>query len=403
MNSWWDTPSCSGFLENISNEIWAGKITMVFLPMHTPDGFLSELKKRLEKGDTIQYLRTNIDECDRSESRPVESMLITHFELNGSKESYIPRKASSIFQNIENDPATIHVLQNIPLDLLTDFKNFLSDLGRYFNSLTIPKRQKVLVLIDPFKFKHDDFITEPGMAKFIFEGVIGDLDQALAIRHYHNFNHSKQKRFPESIIISLSQFDCRLCDKLISFNDVSEKYGELLEQFALENGWANYKFKPEDQLSDAEVWERWSLGIIDKSDKKLVYNSAFLKIHHQIDELEKRLWLSGIKTLLPMIEELRIKMILSKKIQFPFKFLNQKTGELKESTFSFEIGEIKFMIYDGQIVLNRMSVFEKRKLKDFVELCRSIRNDLSHLKMPAANDIKKFFDEIESVLLILEN
>jgi hypothetical protein len=61
------------------------------------------------------------------------------------------------------------------------------------------------------------------------------------------------------------------------------------------------------------------------------------------------------------------------------------------------------MIYDGQIVLNRMSVFEKRKLKDFVELCRSIRNDLSHLKMPAANDIKKFFDEIESVLMILEN
>ncbi|MBK6965091.1 MAG: hypothetical protein IPH20_14420 [Bacteroidales bacterium] len=132
------------------------------------------------------------------------------------------------------------------------------------------------------------------MARFIFEGVIGDLDQALAIRHYHNFNHSKQKRFPESIIISLSQFDCRLCDKLISDNDVIENFSELLEQFAIENGWANFKFKPENLLSDAEIWERWALGIIDKANNKHVYNSAFLKNSLKDDELEKQLWLSGI-------------------------------------------------------------------------------------------------------------
>lgn len=403
MNSWWDTPSCSGFLEKISTEIWAGKITMVFLPKHTPEGFLSELKKRLEKGDSIQYHNICFNECNLSENRPIESFLKTSIGLNEKQETFIPMKASSIFLNVANDPFSVYVLQDIPHALLLDFKNFLSDLGRYFNSVNKQKRHKVLVLVDPVKFKHDDFVTEPGMEKLQFEGVIGELDQSLAIRYYYNFNHTEQKRFPESVIISLAQFDYRICDKLISCKNVNENYSEILQQFAVDNNWQNIKYKPEDQLSITEIWERWSLGIIDRVNGRFVYNSAFLKIHQRNIDLEKRSWLSGIKTLLPMIEEFRIKLLECNKIQFPYKFQNQKTGELKETKDAFEIGEIRFMIHDHQIILKHLSIIEKKRLIDFIELCRTIRNDLSHLKMPQAKDIHKFLSEFDSITSLLEN
>lgn len=403
MNSWWETPSCSGFLDRISDEIWSGKVTLVFLPKHSPDGFLSELKKRLEKGDTIQYFKINFDGYDISEKRPIESLLITHFELNKGGESFILRKASSIFQAIDNDPYNVYIFQNIPNEILPEFKSFLIDLGRYFNGIKLKERQKVLVLIDSARYKFDDIIPEPGMVKVKFEGVIDELDQALAIRHYYNLPNNKQKRFPENVIITLSQFDCRLCESLIGCNDLHENYEQQLETFATENEWEKLKYIQLDKLTESEIWDRWAQGILDKVNMQLVYHSAFLKIHKRNDELENRLWLSGIRTLLPLIEEFRWKILMCEKIKFPFKFEDERTGEIKDSKISFEIGDISKMIRSRQIEFKQIPYIEKEKLKGFVELCREIRNDLSHLKMPKATTINKFFDESDAVLSILEN
>lgn len=402
MNSWWDAPSCSSFLENICYEIWTGKMIMVFLPKHAPSGFLSELKIKLSKRDTITYEKIDLLECNDKIDRPIESLLLSMFELDKAN-PYVPKKASSIFSKISNDPNNVIVFCNVKPFLILNFKNFLVDLASYFNGIPVQKRQKILVMIDPAGCRFDDFIPEPGIVRFKFEGIINDLDQALVIRHYFNFNHNIQKRFPESIIISLSQFDHRLCEKLIECSDIHEKYSQHLEQFANENGWLDYKFKPEDQLSEAEIWERWSQGILDMLGNKPVYHSAFLRIHSKNDELEKRLWLSGIRILLPMIEEFRWRLIMSKKILFPFKYQDDRTGEVKSSKNDFEIGDMVFMIRKRQIELLRMSYFEKVKVIGYVELCREIRNELSHLKMPTAANIKKFFEDKESVELILEN
>jgi len=402
MNSWWETPSCSGFLEKIVNEIWSGKIVMVFLPKHAPLSFLSELKFKLSKREAITYEKIDLQECDKKIDRPVESLLLSVFELDKNI-PYVPKKASSIFAKIRSDQNNVIVFDRIESDMICDFKNFLVDLGRYFNGIPVQKRHKVLVLIDPSGCRFDDFIPEPGIVTFKFEGIINDLDQALAIRHFFNFNHSIQKRFPESIIISLSQFDHRLCEKLLDCNDIHENYSQYLEQFANDNEWLNYSFKPEDQLSEAEIWERWAQGILDKPDSKPVYHSAFLKIHAKDDELEKRLWLSGIRILLPMIEEFRGKLIVSKKIVFPFKYQDDRTGEVKNSKSDFEIGDITFMIHNRQIEFPRMSYTEKCKVISFIELCREIRNDLSHLRMPNAANIRKFFDEKEPVEMILDS
>lgn len=403
MNSWWETPSCSDFTTMIANEIWEGKIVLVFLPAHAPKGFLSQLKVRLSKGENIQYEKFDLTECDSKENKPVESLLRSHFELDKSRELYTDKKASSIFSNLNPDPGKVIVFENPPYILMPKLKEFLIDLGRYFIGIPVPNRHKVLVMIDPQKCRFDDFPAESGISKFHFEGILNKLDQALAIRYYLSSNKARQNPLFESVLISLSKFDLRLCEKLFDSDAILENYPQQLEQFAEENGWKDVKFKNEYELTETEKWERWALGILDRIDDKLVYHSAFLRMHNKLNELEKRLWHSGLQILIPLIEESRMNLIESKKFVFPFKYQNGKTGEIIEKKEDFEIGDICFMLETRQITLKNMSHSEKLKVTMFVRLCRDIRNDLSHLKMPEAKKNIQFFHEKSEVELILED
>jgi hypothetical protein len=403
MNSLWETPLHAKFLEGIGEVIDEGNIALIYTPLHTPESFLSQLKITLSKDEHISFEKVNLFDCDVDEEKPIESLLFSNFELDTNTEEFIPKTAAAIFDNVVLDENEVFVFENLPTLLLENFKGFIIDLGRYLSRKTIFDRQKIIVILDPNEFKEKDFSNESGIHKIYFQGCYDKLDYTLGLRYYYNYNADNFTLINENIIASISSFDIRLIDELIECNNLMEDYHKILGEYAKENQWQNTNFKELDKLTEVEVWERWAKGIIEIKDDIKVYHSAFLKIHNKDSELSKRVWVSGVEVLLPLIEEIRIKILNCKNIFFPDYFSDKRTNDVKEDKMGLEIGEIVYFINKRDIKLKGFSVSEKDSLKKYINLCRVIRNDLSHLRMPDTSDVNLFIGDYESTSNLLGN
>lgn len=400
MNNWWDTPSCKKFLERISSEIWGGKISLVFLPRHAPDGFLSSLKPVIGNGNNIRYEKFNLSEASESDVRPFESLVYEHFEL-GNRDPIVLKKVSDIFSKISNDQYKVFVFENLPFHLTQKFIEFVIDAGRFFTSQQVQNRAKFLALLDPEKISPLEFPPEPGIERFNFRGILKNLDQLMGIYYLYPTEAQKLNSFTENLICSISQYDFIPAGKLLSCSDILEGYHGILLDYANERCWEKVKYKPVNELKEKELWSLWASGIIDEFNGKTVYHSAYYAVHKQQKELDKKIWLAGVKALLPLIEEFRQLFINSEKVVFPFKFLNQKNGEIIEDKNEFEIGDLWYMVKNGEITFKWIPSNEKPVVIEFLNICRELRNDLSHVKIPSSQSIKKFFHNMEKVEKIL--
>jgi hypothetical protein len=330
MNSWWETPLHSKFLEEIGEVIDDGNIALIYTPLHTPESFLSQLKITLSKDEYISFEKVNLLDCDVDEEKPIESLLFSNFELDTNTEEFIPKTAAAIFEKIVLDENDVLVFENLPTLLLENFKGFIIDLGRYLSRKTIFDRQKIIVTLDPNQFRENDFANESGIYKIYFQGFYDKLDYSLGLRYYHNYSADNFTLLNENIIASISSFDVAVIDQLLECSNLMEDYPDILNEYAKENQWENIKFKELDKLTDEEVWERWAKGIIEIKDDIKVYHSAFLKIHNKDLELSKRVWVSGVAVLIPLIEEFRLRVLSCKNIFFPDYYSDTRTGDIKD-------------------------------------------------------------------------
>jgi len=397
MDSWWEIPLCARFLDMVKEEIFSGKIVLTFLPKHTPSGFIPELKRACEKKQNIQIRKINLNDCDLSDKKPVESMLFNLFDLDKNTNVFIRKSASEIFKNVDFNPTQVFVFENLQHELLDHFKEFLIDLGRYHAGTSIISRHRFLVIIDPSNFKHDDFMFESGIQKVHYQGIFGKLENLLGCKIFFNQNNELIDSLLNNIIASISKFDVRLMKALSQCDNFLENYPEALLKFAEKNEWNQIKFIEPEKMTDEEKWLRWAEGILDFEGDKVIYHSAYLHIHKKNDDLEKRAWVSGLEILLPLIEEFRQRVLKCNKFVFPFKHQNKNTGELIENKQDFEIGDICYLLQKREVKFRGFSGTEIKKLVQYIELNKDIRNALAHLELPNANKIKKFFHEYDEV------
>ena len=401
MNSWWETPLNSRFLEEIGEVINEGNIALIFKPQHIPSSFLSELKKSLSKDIGVSFEKINLSECDSQEIKPVESYLFQCFELQTRSEDFIPKTAADIFKNIELDQDQVFVFEKLPVGLLGEFKSFINDLGRYLSRETIFERHKVIVVLDPKIFKENDFANESGIFKIFFKSFFDKLDVKLALRYFYKYRGNNFSLLNESIIASISLFDTKLIDELVGCDNLIKDFSEVLESYAIERNWKDIEYKNLDNLSESEEWERWAKGILEVKNDKTIYHSAYLKIHNQDLKLAKQIWVSSIEVLIPLIEEFRVRLLTSANLVFLDSSLKTKDGEIIENKLDLEIGEICHFINRNIIKIRWLSVSEKNDLKEYINLCREIRNELSHISMPEASKINLFIEDYKKSTKLL--
>jgi len=402
MNSLWETPRNAEFLEKIIDEIWSGKIALVFLPNHSPYDFLSQLKIKFGENKSIIYDKINLIECENRGTKSIESFLFSHFELDEETETFIQKSAASIFDNIDFNPEKIFVFENLSPSLINQFRDFILSLAHHLIGKPMYERHKILVLLNPENFKLSDFTSESGIQRILYQGYSDKLDHTLGLRYYYKYENGAYTPLYERLITSLSVYDPEVTENLISCDNLIEDYRELLNEYAKNKGWSIISYKEIKKLTEEEIWKRWSMGILEKVNGDYIYHSAFLGIHNKETELDKLIWQSGIEILMPLVEEIRNKILHSDKFDYPNEFPDKITGEQINNKMDLEIGEIYYFLIRKKIRIKWLNQAEKSKVEGFIKLCRKIRNDLSHLKIPSANDIKKFFQEYEEVNELLE-
>ena len=402
MNSLWETPKNTEFLELIINEIWSGKIVLAFLPNHTPDDFLSQLKIKFGENKSIIYEKINLAYCDETDKKPIESLLFSHFELEEQTDTFIKKSTASIFNYVDFNPQKIFVFQNLPSTLIDHFREFIFTLAHHLISKSVHERHKVLVLLNPENFKLSDFTSESGIQRILYEGYSDKLDHTLSLRYYHKYEDEPFTPLYERMITSLSVYDPGLTESLIDCDNLIEDYREQLNEYAKSKKWDKISYKQIKRLTEDEIWEMWSKGILDKVNDEYEYHSAFLGIHNKESELEKRIWQSGIEILMPLIEEIRDRILKSKKLEFPDTIYNYKTEKFITNKMDLEIGEICYNVNKKNIRIRWLNSSETNNVYDFINLCKTIRNDLSHLRIPSTQNIKKFFQGYDRIYMLLQ-
>jgi len=393
MDSWWKTPSLDGYLAKIIEKLWSGNIVLAFMPENTPMDFFPELKERCKKNDIKDF---SVIDFGRVEALQPLEVLHNYFELNET-EKFVPKRVNAIFDNVKKSVDRLMVFKNVSGIERQILLAFMDDLFHYNKSIEANNRHKILVLIENGSLFPSDFKLEPFVAKEVFSQKIDKLTQLNSLKYHIKYKNGHMAELYESIIISLAKYDCALTERLVECKSLLDDYKQVLWDFATERGWKDIPYKTKGALSENETWHRWAKGILDFESENIIIHSAYLQIHGQEKEVNMRLWKAGVEVLLPLIEEMRNKIVSSDKIEFtqPAFLINPK--ELKNDKSEFEIGEIVYCINNRLINIKGPDNNKKKRIKDFIRLCRDIRNDISHLKIPESDKIKNFFTELNSI------
>jgi len=402
MNSWWETPSNSDFLRHIVDESWFGNIVLVYTPEHTPAGLISALRREFNKRDVKNIERLNLKNCNSQNLFEVENIIYDHFALS-SENNYVAKNIKDIFENLKKHEIGALFFENIPSQFKIQFGTFIDALRRYLLNINTFEKPKIICFIDPRNILYNDIPGEVGIVKILYQKVFDKLDNLFGLKYFLDKKDTKCFELNNLVTSYISVFDYTLIEELSElpnffFGDIS-----FLDNYIEKEEWEKFSFKPIERLTDAEVWERWANGILEKKNDQIIYHAAFLKAKGKVEEIYKRIWNAELEIIIPLIENIRFLLIENRKIVFPDNFINKKTGLTKSDKHEFEIGEISYLMDSYKIKFIHFSSLEKKEIKDFVSACKSIRNDLSHIRNLNKDDLELFFKNYNGTSALLIN
>lgn len=396
MNSWWETPSNSGFLCQIVDQAWYGNIVLVYTPEHIPTGFISALRKEFGKRDVKNIERLNLENCNSQSSFTIEDFIYDYFDL-GSNRNYVSKNIKDIFESLNNHNTGAFFFENLPLALKDEFSTFIDGLRRYILDIKAYEKPKIICILNPKNISYDDIISEVGIKKIMYQQVFDKLDNLFGLEYYLDQKDTDCFGVNNLVISYTSVFDCCFTEELSEFQSFFYSDISFLDSFYEKKEWNKFSFKPVDKLTDVEIWERWANGIIEIKNDQIIYHAAFLKAKGEVEEIYKRIWNAELEIILPLIENFRFLLVENSRIIFPKNYINKKTEVTKRDKYEFEIGEISFLMETFKIRFIHFSSSEKKEVRDYVSLCKNIRNDLSHIRNLNIVDLELFFKNYRNI------
>jgi hypothetical protein len=389
MDSLWKIPSLEIFLNKLVQHLWGGQIVIVFIPDSIPERFYQELKFRCKKAEIDTF--HSIDFNNTEHIWPEEA-IYDYFELSDS-EHCVNNNVREIFDSINIDINHLLMLKIITCVNKEIFMSFIDELLHYCRSKEHKKRLKILVIIENNSLTPDEFLPEPNLEKMIFSQQVDALAQLNGLRYVLQMT-GQMEELTEKIITSLAVFDYGLTEQLANSRSLLDEFEDVLTNYANERSWQQINFIEERYLTNSDKWYRWSKGILDyNSNGGVIYHSAYLHIHGKDDLIKRRLWETYLGVLLPDIERVRNMLIVAERIEFTDNaFLVDGKRSLK-SKYDFEIGGLARGFNERSIIVKGASEINRKQIIQYVNLCRNIRNDLSHLNIPKVEDLRRFYDE----------
>ena len=397
----WDLPGPESFASNIANDIRIGRNVFLLLPEIVPDGLYEAIKKKLDK-DRITLER--LSACQISQSSPIYDL---HQVYNTEKIK--DGDAFCIYSLCQSEKFRSRVIWLDDVSQQTSKKQEWYD---FFRQYSVACGQQNLIdrslFIIPIygKHTHDSFPAENLLTHHWFWGKITILDMQIFAS---KFLGSRQDSFLLNrlfinIITALSGYDLLAAYKLcqVTILDESEIINSL-KSLATERTWhapiqefwgeidnftKTIVSKTGPNKPNHSLMDLWSCGILDIIDGRIIISPVAEIARDNLMEIRQRIWRGHVQTLLPIVDEYRLKVItyLEENYGSALTFLNDHENEI------LEIGKIKYHIESNPKIQKRVD----RNLRNFIRLLSRVRNDLAHLK-PISLEIINRLENLENI------
>lgn len=403
MDNWWQTPSLSRFIGQLVESLWRGQIVLLFTPKRVPSDFIQEFKARCRTNDISDFETLDFGQ---NSSNPLD-VIYDHFSL-GELETYVPKNIHDVFGHIPASISTLLIFKGLKLEEAEKkgFTEFMGHLSHYYRTSehdAHEHKHKLLVLIENGQLFPDDFSPEPNFERKVFSQLANPLTQHNGLCYYLNIeNGNVMSELHEQLIISLARFDLELTEQLVQANSLLlDKYEEILNDYANDRSWGDVQFVPASQLTSNDKWQRWSEGIIDFDGEGVIYNSAYLQMHGQTNVIKRRMWVAMVRTIFPVIEEVRHELVSSEILDFKNEaFLINRDNPINNRS-DFEIGQIAYCAKRNYIHVNCLDRLRRKRIFELIKLSADIRNNIAHLDIPKKEKLELLIQEANDLPEIL--
>lgn len=397
----WSLPGPHRFVVDIADDLREGRNVLVILPECVPRGLYSSVSQELEKVDLGPLERISAKMISRSS--PVYDL---HQVYNTEAHDEDKRDIPSLCRCDNFKSRMIWLEDCVEVEEKTDsWLEFFKGYACACASFDLLERTVFAVPIrGTFPFR--DLPLENLLCQHWFWGRVSSLDiqilaaQILADRK----SEALENLLHVNIAASLCGYDIASAEAFCRHAFKGESSVEsVLETIATTRGWEAADaiciskeidmFNGNTGLTIGDrprpgLFPLWAEGMLDLVDGRVVTSPVAEAIRGNYEEIRMRTWRGHVQTLLPLIDEYRLRVLRHLETNYRFVFKNGKNN-LEIS----EIGAIKYRIETDPRLRNRID----KDLRGFIRLLTNMRNDLSHLR-PVSKERRDRMTEVVKIL-----
>jgi hypothetical protein len=382
--NFWELPGPYRFVTEIVDDLREGRNVFIFLPDYLPKGTFHLIQK-LAKADDLPLIE-RICAPAISNSSPSYDLQLS---LNLETEDNYEMETTNLYKN-ESFKGRI-----IWIDELWNIGEKANLWIKFFKQYSFVCSNYDLIdrtlFVVPIKgsLVSQKIPTENLFTQHWYWGKLSIIDVQIYTAQLINalVFESLENQLSINVISSLCGFDIdcikKLCENWLSD---SENIPEILSSIGTERNWTNednkriieeidkqnYAYRSFNDQPPTYLKKIWGKGMLNLINGRIFISPIVNSLILNSEEIRHRIWRGHAQTLLPIIDEYRIKII---GILKEYGLINIENG--KNENDILEIGTIKYRIDSNRKLRRKID----KELLDLIRLLTKIRNNIAHLKI----------------------
>ena len=289
---WWNLPGPSSFVNEIAIDIANGCNVIVWLPMHTPDGFRDELRERLSRD--IKWESLYLEDMGKNEPLDYLYKEFVHGELPRQSQ-----RSLADLMSLEAFGGNVFWMHGLDSH---NWKGWIQFLEIYKQACRNIDHLHRSVFCFEWEGQLLGELPDEDVCLRIrkFDNILNSLDIQLFVKTNlpYEKNNGILRNLKSEIVTVLAQWDAFLAEKLM-FMNIENLLNILgfLKEFARELDWGNRNDMNDDIA--------WTYGVCQRLEEKQIMHSCWCALNNPF-EIQRRIWQAQLRVLYPFLEEQRL-------------------------------------------------------------------------------------------------
>ena len=399
---WWSLPGPSNFVNGIVNDLREGRNVFLLLPDNHPTELYSAINRSLQRDDLGPF--ENLALKDISQHSPTYELLLLY------DPKVHERKSWNVVTLLDSDSFKGKIIWTDDLNDGVNNKDEWLDFFKVYahacgNKNLIERTVFCVPIVSHSKTSGLPF--DNLLAHHWWWGRVSYLDLQLYVAYElsDSIRDPIERSIAINVIAAVCGFDPLYAKELcLNWTEFGDNYTNLIVEEARKRRWdKNYIHRFSKHLNHYgstvinDSWKRpadaltegWAKGVFDVVDGRLFLHPAASVVTDEDQEVKQRVWRGQVQTLLPLVDEYRLKTIkyLADNYRYdPRKVHNSGQGSV------VEIATIKHYIETNRTLRKKID----KEILSLIRVLNKTRNDLAHLRVISSAQRKKLLNSISN-------